>query len=351
MSNVRMDILIETQQLKERKTFLEREWASKVNWYNLIHFLFPNLSCVKNKLLNLSRARIMRISQFLVHYEYFKPVLSNIEFKFNSDMLPLGCKENIFMRLKIGLDIIAHATKCWNWACLQRGWISETIENPTPDWVIQLAQQCFQECNIKCEDIEKDCSYIKSPCLLAYRNVVPLIKKDIQFIQDDRLSSFEFWVELSLNSLVDALRMKKIITENEKDLSNLETLINVKTPDTFEKLLCLMKIKCEKMNKAFVSKKGDTVDISRWSKKNNGINGKRCIEIKTNSLIEIQNVTLDGKEFSLYMVESQNEVRKQNVEFVEIKKCKSKIYVKAPCISPLYQRCIKPVSLIIRPKP
>nr|GBG35423.1 wsv192-like protein [Marsupenaeus japonicus endogenous nimavirus] len=139
ISNVKLDYLVRKQKLKERKTFVERESASKTNWYNLIHYLFVKKGDSKNILLNMDRTRVCRLSKFIVQCEHLSDILCNLEFKFNSSLLPLGYKENIFMKLKYGRDIVAHATNCWREACLHKGWIEKTIsENAPPDWVIGM---------------------------------------------------------------------------------------------------------------------------------------------------------------------------------------------------------------------
>jgi len=94
-------------------------------------------------------------------------------------------------------------------------------------------------------------------------------------------------------------------------------------------------------------------DISRWSRKNSGIHGKRSIDFDANSLMVIEDHLFDGRSCFFFLVESQDAVIKKNVEFISIGKLQAgdMSFIKAPCISPLYKTNIKPIPITVKSKP
>nr|BDT62256.1 MAG: wsv192-like protein [Penaeus semisulcatus majanivirus] len=356
VANMKVDRLVKRQKLKERRTFIERESASKTNWYNLIHYLFVENGNGKTALLNMCRTRVRRISEFVVQCDYFSDVLRNLEFKFNSSLLPLGYKENVFMKLKSGSDIVSHATDCWRQICLHRGWIEDIISGkPPPDWTIDYARRCYNEHDAMCDEMEKNKPFVRrSQCPFPYRNVEPVIETEAFYksktFEDSAVTSYAFWAECTYETLVDALRMKKIISENNKHLAGLESLVlRSGDPSLFESLIMEMKNKYDHE----ASNTREKNDISRWSRKNSGIHGKRSIDFDANSLMVIEDRLFDGRSCFFFLVESQDAVIKKNVEFISIGKPQAgnMSFIKAPCISPLYKTNIKPIPITVKSKP
>ena len=383
ISNARLDYLIQRQKLKERKTFVERESASKTSWYNLIQYLFRKNSDGKIILSNLCRRRVCRISKFMVQCEHLSDIIRNLEFKFNSSLLPLGYKENIFMRLKSGSDIAVHAASCWRLVCLHRGWIDEAASGDAPpDWTLRYARECYEKHDARRAESERGRPFIDRErqqqqqqeqqhhenlqCQFPYRGVEPIIGNEIYFksktFQDSLTGAF--WVECSYDSLVDALRMKKLVSENEKHLAGLESLARSTSYSVlFEKLVWEMKCKYDR-DTLHVKEKND---ISRWSRKNSGIHGKKSIDFDVNSLIVIEDTLFDERPCFFFLVDSQEIAMKRNADFITVKELKMKkkngggedddddkredekrIFVKAPCISPLYKTVTKPIPITVK---
>lgn len=377
ISNARLDHLVQRQKLKERKTFIERESASKTSWYNLIQYMFRENSDGKIILSDMCRRRVCRISKFMVQCEYLSDIIRNLEFKFNSSLLPLGYKENIFMRLKSGIDIAVHAANCWRQVCLHRGWIDEAASGDAPpDWTLMYARKCYEKHDAKSAESERDRPFIeqwqrrrqqqhhhdeKLQCQFPYRGVDPIIGNEIFFksktFQDSLTGAF--WAECSYDSLVDALRMKKLVSENDKHLAGLESLAkSTNYSNIFEKLVWKMKYKYDR-DTLNVREKND---ISRWSRKNSGIHGKKSIEFDVNSLIVIEDTLFDGKPCFFFLIDSQKIAIKRNIDFITIENLKrkkggehddkkdeiSRPFVRAPYISPLYKSITKPIPITVK---
>nr|BDT62882.1 MAG: wsv192-like protein [Trachysalambria curvirostris majanivirus] len=347
--------LVNKQMQKESKTFIERESASRDNWYNIINYLFKGEGEARTILLTMSRFRICRISRFIMQCEHMSDNLKTLEYKFNSILLPLGSKEYIYTKLKAGIDIIKHANICWRELCFHKGWINDVINTDAPDWTIKYSYECFNEYNSLTKTTEELYPYIDSEqeCNFLYTDVVPIINnKDFFKLTTREYDRSSFWAECSYQTLIDALLMKRVILNNGKDYNNigLETLIRKCGSPVFESILLNIKNKCNETQRGLKDKYEK--DVSRWSKKNNGIHGKKSVDFDVNTLIIIKDTLFDGQPCSIFLIEDQDQAMKKNFDFISIdKKEKDKIFIKAPLISPLYKTIFKPAPITIRPKP
>lgn len=193
--------LVTTQLLKERLIFSQREVAAAVNWCRLLQFYFPpqNISAEQvvagtyfddtftqkaiTKLCRLNRENITHISSYIKCSLACERVMDDIETKFNTSILPLGKKSDIFLSSKAGLTIQEHAKNILSSVLHKEGLFKES-------WMVSQLKYTVKDIEEQFSDVGKKLIQFATDCVTGkkYREQYNTSKP---FLVDSYESSFK----------------------------------------------------------------------------------------------------------------------------------------------------------------
>nr|BDT63051.1 MAG: wsv192-like protein [Trachysalambria curvirostris nimavirus] len=400
--------LVKLQLLKHRKTYVQRETAAAINWDRLLQFFFPRRSSLArpeivgphttralSRLRSLSRHFVEFISIALKSALPCERSLDDIDIKFNSDILTLGKKPDLFLRQKAGLVIGQHAIDALEVAyhhldrfAESRGisnvHLSElTAHSDIGRAAIAMAHGCVtardhQQQYSKCQSFIpnlKDTSFEPIPFYGIENPIFPPKGSydDKTAIKCNEIES-EFWVRETNGHMIDALLSRGILSLPKLEANRKRDSIILESNACVDLYRSIGRLN----HKELISDKPRKSDPTPWSSKNTGQAGRSVTEFSPNSIIvlsvdcnliergdtHIQNVEKvrgnNGVLFEvggvddvfLAAVETQYTMAQNDILYPERKTVsrtgKTFSMIKAPDISPVFRHGGKPAVITLR---
>nr|BDT63528.1 MAG: wsv192-like protein [Pasiphaea japonica whispovirus] len=402
--------LVSQQLLKHRQIYSQRETAAATNWYRMLQFLFPKDKAADyipytefawERLGGLSRYFVSIVSKVLKKSLPCERVFDDIMAKFNTNMLPLGCKPGKFIRTKAGIEIKKHAKQALETAVIR--FFCHEIDNITfagnnnkkninniikeklkdkklNDLAIKLAHQCVTA----------------KPFSDSYNHIRPFLPRDDEekfvpipmFGIDDPIfpendsyidqtatkcndTKSNFLIEEHSDVLIEAMVSRGILSEPILSHNNMRKII------ASEQNICsniyqqLRNVNHRKL----LTNKPRKCDPTPWSSKNTGQSGRSTTEFAPNSVIILSensngvNVSdeeyedkpilcndgkmmkLDGmSDIFLAAVETQRAMAQTDIIYPKkvIHPKTGKQLIQAPDISPIYRHGGKPAAILLK---
>lgn len=395
------NLLVKLQLLKERLIFTQRETAAAIGWSRLLQFYFTNgddrkkskyttTPCgrskydvynVKDKLYKTNRRYVEHFSTMANTSMVCDRTLEYLTAKFNTILLPLGRKPDLFLRTKAGKTILEHARHHLRNVHASRGEFdkADKVKNePVPEFMIEMAKNCVTGSEQAHE------YHVGEPFLACDSNRVDGVKDESKdkvfrpiplFGIDKPIYDMEYVIDQTATRTSQNKSSFKI---KKDDVSFTEANISrgvlsfakiVNNLDT-ARLILSKNNSCVPIFKGIreiFQKDMDTErprrmdDHSPWSSKTTGQSGRNTTEFNVNSVVLVVQYELDEEgnpdpdnyddDIYLQMVDNQRSTVQNDLKHpltTPFSSTDDTEVIEAPDYSPVYRHGVKSVALSLK---
>nr|BDT62428.1 MAG: wsv192-like protein [Melicertus latisulcatus pemonivirus] len=395
----------QTQRIKERLLFDQRNVAAAINHSRLVQFLLPeterpesesspDVEEARERLLGMSLASIARLSKGLKASAATARVTADIGVKFNARMWPLSMPTDSFLRKRIGVYVDLHARRHYSTVLQLQGRFEEAsaiLDRPVhendgngddsgkaghghgclPEWARNIAR----ECALGQSSISHKAWHDRPAVAMAENRDWPapfigVCNDEISYPSSERdyvdrtadmCGDVEstFWVAKTPETFLDACAARSAIPECELHYQYYRRL----SANDGDAMRHLERLRLDN-EQSIATERPRKVDTTPWSIKNTGQSGRRTTEMTPNSLMVLttHNPTECGfAPIFLAMVETQALSAKADLQFPsqrESKDCNNGndsggggtdtiVFIAAPDIAPVFRTGGNSISPIL----